>query len=374
MSRIPLVDLRAQYRTISHEIDEALNRVLERQSFINGKEVAAFESEFAEACETTNCIGVSNGTSAIELALAALGVGHGDEVITVSHTFFATVGAIIRTGAQPVFVDIDPESWTMDPAQVAGAITAKTKAIVPVHIYGHPADVPAVAKAAPGIPIVEDAAQAHLGRYYGSPVGSAGAVATFSFYPGKNLGAYGDAGAVISDDSDLAAKMRALRDHGRSSGAKYSHDQIGSNMRMDEFQAAVLRVKLPRLRTWTDSRQELAARYERSLAGSGVTTQVVEPWAEHVRHLYVLCHPRRDLLLADLREYGIDAGIHYPLPVHLQPAILDRPDLWRHGSSLTVTEEVAATCLSLPLYPELGTDDVDRVSDALRELLLRQAA
>ena len=374
MSRLPLVDLHAQYQTIAPEIEQALQRVLERQSFINGSEVAAFEHEFAEASEAGDCVGLSNGTAAIELALNALGVGSGDEVITVSHTFFATVGAIIRTGAKPVFVDIDPESWTMDPALVADAVGENTKAIVPVHIYGHPADVPAVAKAAPGIPIVEDAAQAHLGRYYGAPVGWAGAAATFSFYPGKNLGAYGDAGAVISDDPDLAVKMRALRDHGRSSGAKYRHDRIGSNMRMDEFQAAVLRVKLPRLRTWTDSRQELAARYESSLAGSEVTTQAVKPWAEHVRHLFVLCHPRRDELLAELWEHGIDGGIHYPLPVHLQPAILDRPDLWRQGSSLPVTEEVAATCFSLPLYPELGTDDVDRVSDALRELLLRQAA
>jgi dTDP-4-amino-4,6-dideoxygalactose transaminase len=375
MSRIPLVDLQAQYRTIAHDIDEALNRVLERQSFINGKEVAAFEGEFAEACETTECIGVSNGTSAIELALTALGVGHGDEVITVSHTFFATVGAIVRVGATPVFVDVEPESWTMDPTQVAGAISDKTKAIVPVHIYGHPADIPAIAAAAPGIPIVEDAAQAHLGRYHGDAVGTSGAAATFSFYPSKNLGAYGDAGAVITADPELAQTMKALRDHGRMKGAKYEHDRFGTNWRMDEFQAAVLRVKLPHLRTWTDARQEISARYEALLAGTGLKTQTVQPWAEHVRHLYVLCHPERDRLLAELKENEIDAGIHYPIPVHLQPALVSNPDRWRSGSdSLEVTEEVAATCLSLPLYPELGADGAGRVSDTLQALLLGKAA
>ena len=375
MSRIPLVDLHAQYRTIAPEIEDALHRVLDRQSFINGKEVAAFEDEFAEACEAAECVGVSNGTTAIELALTALGVGPGDEVITVSHTFFATVGAIIKTGATPVFVDVEPESWTMDPAQVAGALSERTKAIVPVHIYGHPADIPAIAAAAPGIPIVEDAAQAHLARYHGDAVGTSGVAATFSFYPGKNLGAYGDAGAVVTRDEELAAAMKALRDHGRMKGAKYEHDRFGTNWRMDEFQAAVLRVKLPHLRAWTDARQELSAEYEARLTAVGVKTQVVQPWAEHVRHLYVVCHPQRDALLAELKESEIDGGIHYPIPVHLQPAMINNPDRWRAGSgSFEVTEEVAASCLSLPLYPELGAEGADRVSSALLALLLEKAA
>jgi dTDP-4-amino-4,6-dideoxygalactose transaminase len=372
--RLPLVDLHAQYRTLAGEIDGALLRVLERQSFINGVEVAAFEQEFAAASESVECVGVSNGTAALELALSALGVGPGDEVITVSHTFFATVGAIVRTGAKAVFVDVDQDTWTMNPALVGDALSERTAAIVPVHLYGLPSDVPAIAAAAPGVPIVEDAAQAHLGRYRGEPVGAAGTAATFSFYPGKNLGAYGDAGAVITDDPDLAGRLRALRDHGRAEGAKYEHDRLGTNMRMDELQAAVLRVKLPRLRAWTEARQALAARYDSSLLGGGVTTQATMPWAEHVRHLYVLCHPERDRLLAELRVKGIDGGIHYPVPVHLQSAMRDRPDVWRQSGSLDVTERVAATCLSLPLYPELSAADADRVSSTVREFVLRQAA
>jgi dTDP-4-amino-4,6-dideoxygalactose transaminase len=372
--RLPLVDLHAQYRTLAGEIDGALLRVLERQSFINGVEVAAFEREFAAASESVECVGVSNGTAALELALSALGVGPGDEVITVSHTFFATVGAIVRTGAKAVFVDIDQDTWTMNPALVGEALSERTAAIVPVHLYGLPSDVPAIAAAAPGVPIVEDAAQAHLGRYHGEPVGAAGTAATFSFYPGKNLGAYGDAGAVITDDPVLAGRLRALRDHGRAEGAKYEHDRLGTNMRMDELQAAVLRVKLPRLRAWTDARQALAARYDSSLFGGGVATQATMPWAEHVRHLYVLCHPERDRLLAELRVKGIDGGVHYPVPVHLQSAMRDRPDVWRQSGSLEVTERVAATCLSLPLYPELSGADADRVSSTVREFVLRQAA
>ncbi|HEV8462611.1 MAG TPA: DegT/DnrJ/EryC1/StrS family aminotransferase [Gaiellaceae bacterium] len=368
--RIPLVDLHAQYETIAPEIDDALQRVLQAQSFINGKEVAAFEDEFAAASEASNCIGVSNGTTAIELALVALGVGPGDEVITVSHTFFATVGAIVRCGATPVFVDIDPETWTMDPRQVGYALSPKTKAIVPVHLYGHPADIPAIAAAAPGIPIVEDAAQAHLALYHGAAVGTIGAAATFSFYPGKNLGAYGDAGAVITQDPELAGRMKALRDHGRMEGAKYEHDRFGSNWRMDEFQAAVLRVKLPHLRAWTNARQEIALSYETMLADEDLKMQTVAPWAEHVRHLFVVCHPQRDRILAELKEEGIDGGIHYPVPVHLQPALVRSPGMWRRGSgSLDVTEEVTSTCFSLPLYPELSAEDAERISGALRALL-----
>jgi dTDP-4-amino-4,6-dideoxygalactose transaminase len=368
--RIPLVDLHAQYKTIAPEIDDALQRVLQAQSFINGREVAAFEDEFAAASEASSCIGVSNGTTAIELALIALGVGPGDEVITVSHTFFATVGAIVRCGATPVFVDIDPETWTMDPRQVAYAVSPKTKAIVPVHLYGHPADVPAIAAAAPGIPIVEDAAQAHLALYHGAAVGTIGAAATFSFYPGKNLGAYGDAGAVITQDSELAETMKALRDHGRMQGAKYEHDRFGSNWRMDEFQAAVLRVKLPHLRAWTNARQEIALSYETMLADEDLKMQTVAPWAEHVRHLFVVCHPQRDRILAELKEEGIDGGIHYPVPVHLQPALVRNPGMWRRGAgSLDVTEEVTSTCFSLPLYPELSAEDAERISGALRALL-----
>ena len=371
VSRLPLVSLKDQHRTIAPEISAAIERVLERQVFIGGPETAAFEAEFAAACESQECIAVSSGTNALELALAALGVGAGDEVITVSHTFFATVGAIVRTGATPVLVDIEEESWTMNPALVAGAISERTKAIVPVHIYGHPADVPAIAEAAAGIPIVEDAAQAHLARYWGSSVGSDAAAACFSFYPGKNLGAYGDAGAVITDDALIAERIRALRDHGRARGAKYEHDQMGMNARAAELQMAVLRAKLPHLPQWTLARRQLSERYERQLADE-YEQQVVQPWAEHVRHLFVLLHPERDRLLKGLHKQGIGAGVHYPVPCHMQPALEGR---WRGGDSgLQVTETVAASCLSLPLYPELGDEGVDAVVLALSEALLQAAA
>ena len=256
---LPLVDLRAQYATIEREVGDALARVLERQVFINGPETVAFEAEFAAACEAAECVAVSSGTTALELALRAIGVGPGDEVITVSHTFFATVSAIVSTGATPVFVDVDPSSWTMDPRLVAGALSERTKAIVPVHIYGHPADVPAITAVAPGVPVIEDAAQAHLARYHGSAVGSSAAASCYSFYPGKNLGAYGDAGAVVTSDPDFAARVRALRDHGRTRGAKYEHALLGTNARAAELQTAVLRTKLPLLRAWTQLRQALAA-------------------------------------------------------------------------------------------------------------------
>ena len=370
---LPLVDLKAQYRAIEGEIAEALERVLERQVFINGPETAAFEAEFAEACEASDCVAVSNGTTALELVLKALGVGPGDEVITVSHTFFATVGAILATGATPVLIDIEPTSWTMAPALVAEALSERTKAIVPVHIYGHPADVPAINAAAPMIPIVEDAAQAHLARYHGSAVGSCARAACFSFYPGKNLGAYGDAGAVVTSDPELAAELRALRDHGRTKGAKYEHELLGTNARSAELQAAVLRAKLPHLSSWTQARQELAARYEVTLeARTDLQLQAVKPWAEHARHLFVLLHPERDRLLAQLNERGIGAGVHYPLACHQQAALTER---WRGTKSgLEVTEQVAASCLSLPLYPELGADGVDRVVAELASLLLAAVA
>jgi dTDP-3-amino-3,4,6-trideoxy-alpha-D-glucose transaminase len=370
---LPLVDLKAQYRAIEGEIAEALERVLERQVFINGPETAAFEAEFAVACEASDCVAVSSGTTALELALKALEVGSGDEVITVSHSFFATVGAILATGATPVLIDIEPDSWTMAPSLVAEALSERTKAIVPVHIYGHPVDVPAINAAAPMIPIVEDAAQAHLARYHESAVGSCARAACFSFYPGKNLGSYGDAGAVVTSDPELAARLRALRDHGRTKGAKYEHELIGTNARTAELQAAVLRAKLPHLSSWTQARQELAALYEVGLeARPDVQLQAVKPWAEHARHLFVLLHPERDRLLAQLNERGIGAGVHYPLACHQQAALTER---WRGTKSgLEVTEKVAASCLSLPLYPELRDDGVARVIEALEPLLLATAA
>jgi dTDP-3-amino-3,4,6-trideoxy-alpha-D-glucose transaminase len=371
MSKLPLVDLKAQYRSIEDDVHAAIDRVLERQLFIHGPETAAFEEEFARACEASECIAVSNGTTALELALKALGVGPGDEVITVSHTFFATVGAILATGATPVLVDVEPESWTLAPELVAEAVGPRTKLIVPVHIYGHPADVPAISAAAPGIPIVEDAAQAHLARYHGRSVGTHARAACYSFYPGKNLGAYGDAGAVVTSDPELAAEVRALRDHGRSAGGKYEHELLGTNARASEIQAAVLLAKLSFLPGWTEERRRLSKRYEDGLQASGVRFQVVQPWAVHARHLFVVLHPHRDRLLAELHDRGIAAGIHYPVPCHRQPALGER---WRGtDAGLGLTEEVAAQCLSLPLYPELGDAGVDRVLEALSSTLLAAA-
>ena len=360
---IPLVDLGAQYRTITSEVDEALRRVVDRQSFVDGVETAAFEREFAEFCDSSWAIAVSNGTAALELTLEALGIGQGDEVVTVAHTFIATVAAIVRVGATPVFVDISSENWTMSPEAVGAAITPRTRAIVPVHLYGHPADVPALAAAAPGIPIVEDAAQAHGARYHGAAVGTAAAAACFSFYPAKNLGAYGDAGAIVTDDEMLAQRLRALRDHGRS-GGKYVHRVMGTNARMAELQAAVLRVKLPHLEEWTRVRRALARRYERALSRT-VELQVESEWAEHVRHLFVVMHPERDQLLATLRRRGIGAALHYPVPVHRQEAM--RCHDWRAVGTLGESERVASQCLSLPLYPELTASAVDRIARVLQE-------
>jgi dTDP-4-amino-4,6-dideoxygalactose transaminase len=360
---IPLVDLKAQYLAIKAEVDQAVKRVLDRQLFLDGAETAAFEREFAEFSGSSFAVAVSSGTAALELTLEALGVGEGDEVITVSHTFVATVAAIVRVGATPVFVDVSQQNWTMSGDALGAAVTSRTRAIVPVHLYGHPADVPALAAAAPGIPIVEDAAQAHGAKYHGTPVGAAAAAACFSFYPSKNLGAYGDAGAIITDDELLARRLHALRDHGRS-GGKYAHSLMGTNARMAELQAAVLRAKLPHLREWTGARRALAERYERSLSGS-FQLQVESDWAEHVRHLFVLLHPERDQILAALRERGIGAAIHYPVPVHQQEAM--RRHDWRAAGSLAESERVASQCLSLPLYPELGASAVDEIGRALQE-------
>jgi dTDP-3-amino-3,4,6-trideoxy-alpha-D-glucose transaminase len=359
---VPLVDLQTQYRSIRPSVDAAIRRVLERQVFVGGPETKAFESEFARFCEAPHSVALSNGTTALELVFEALGIGPGDEVVTVSHTFIATVGAILRTGATAVLVDIREDDWTMSPSAVAEAVGPRTKAIVPVHIYGHPADVPAIAAAAPGIPIVEDAAQAHGARYHGEAVGSRSVAACFSFYPGKNLGAYGDAGAVITRDEVLAKRLRALRNHGRV-GGKYEHRVLGTNARASEIQAAVLRAKLPYLRAWTEARRGFARRYEDRLSLPGTRLQTVQPWAEHARHLFVLLHPERDRLLALLRRQGIEAGIHYPLPVHRQAALQGRP--WRAHRELAVTDRVSAECLSLPLSAELGIDGVDRVLAAL---------
>ena len=361
-SLIPLVDLQAQYAAIRTDIDKAIQGVIESGAFIMGPDVRRFEEAFAAFCSVTHCIGVSNGTAALELALRALEVGSGAEVITAAHTFIATAEAISNVGAKPVFVDIDPITYTITPAAVAAAITPATRAILPVHLYGQPADMSglkAVAKMH-GLAVIEDAAQAHGATWQGQHTGNLADIACFSFYPGKNLGAYGDAGAVTTNDNKLAETVRLLRNHGRRS--KYVHDVVGANERIDTLQAAILVAKLPYLRDWTSCRQRLAARYNTLLADADVVLPMVAPDATSAWHLYVIRTPHRNALLQFLKEQGVEAGIHYPVPLHLQPAYADLG--YRRGD-LPATEAVADTCLSLPLYPEMTEAQQDRVVDLL---------
>jgi dTDP-4-amino-4,6-dideoxygalactose transaminase len=347
---IPLVDLRAQYTAIQPAVDAAIQEVITTTNFVMGPAVRRFEEAFAAFCGVQTCVGVSNGTAALELALRALKIGAGDEVITAAHTFIATAEAISNVGAKPVFVDIDPATYTIDVAAVAGAITPATRALLPVHIYGQPANMTALNRLAEqhGLAIIEDAAQAHGATWQGATVGSLATMACFSFYPGKNLGAYGDAGAVTTNDPALAEQVRLLRNHGRRS--KYVHEIVGTNERIDTLQAAILAAKLPYLAGWTAARQRLAARYHELLADCEVVLPAVATAATSAWHLYVIRTPRRDALLAYLKTQGIEAGIHYPVPLHLQPAYADLG--YRQGD-LLVTEAVADSCLSLPIYPEM---------------------
>jgi dTDP-4-amino-4,6-dideoxygalactose transaminase len=364
--KIPLVDLKAQHREIRGEIDGAIARVLDRTSFILGEEVAEFERAFASYVGSAGAVAVASGTAALRLALAACGIGAGHEVITTAHTFIATAEAISLAGAKPVFVDIDPQSYTLDPARVEAAITPRTRAILPVHLYGRPAALEPLVGIARrhGLRLIEDAAQAHGATYAGKRCGAIGDLGCFSFYPGKNLGACGDAGAVTGNDPALLDAVRRLRDHGRKS--KYVHDEIGFAERMDALQAAILCVKLAHLEAWTERRRAAAERYGRLLAGSGLVLPADEPGMRHVYHLYVVRSARRDALLEHLQARGIGAGVHYPLPLHRQPAYLAHG----YGSvSLPVTEQAAAEVLSLPLYPELTEEQARSVAAAVEEFV-----
>ncbi|HEU4388094.1 MAG TPA: DegT/DnrJ/EryC1/StrS family aminotransferase, partial [Blastocatellia bacterium] len=317
---IPLVDLKAQYAAIKPEIDSAIQRVVDNTAFILGKEVADFERDFAAFVGAKGAVGVASGTSALHLALLAVGVGPGDEVITTAHTFIATAEAISHTGASPVFVDIDPVTYNIDPQRIEEAITPRTKAIVPVHLYGQPADMPAILSVAKahGLRVIEDAAQAHGAEVNGKRCGSLADLASFSFYPGKNLGAYGDAGAVTGNDPELLERVSKLRDHGRLS--KYEHDEIGFGERIDALQAAILRAKLPHLEEWTEARRRNAGLYSELFAGSKLISPREAANVRHVYHLYVIRWPGRDMLLDHLKSKGIGAGVHYPVPLHRQPA------------------------------------------------------
>ena len=362
MYRVPLLDLRIQYQSLKPRIDAAVGRVFESGIFVLGPEVAAFEREFAAYCGVAHAIGVNSGTSALHLALLAAGVGAGDEVVTVPFTFVATAAAVLYAGARPVFVDVDPDTLTMDPELVEAAITPRTKAILPVHLYGQAADMaPILAIAARyGIPVIEDAAQAHGAEYGGRRVGSLGTMGCFSFYPGKNLGAAGEGGAITTDDDQLAHTIRLLRDWGAKE--KYRHVMRGFNYRLEELQAAVLRAKLIELDNWTEARRTHARAYREALGRVGVSVVAERSGGRHVYHVFAIRTPHRCAMIESLTGGGIGTGIHYPIPVHLQEAYRDLG----HGiGSFPVAEAAAHEVLSLPIYPELTEAQRGLVVDAV---------
>ncbi|MBK9125744.1 MAG: DegT/DnrJ/EryC1/StrS family aminotransferase [Chloroflexi bacterium] len=368
MKTIPLVDLRANYLAHRDEIDTAIARVIDSTAFIGGPEVRAFEDAFARFQKTQRCVGIASGTAALYLVMKALGIGPGHEVITTPHTFIATIEPIVSLGATPVFVDIDPVTFNLDPALIEAAITPRTKAIVPVHLYGQLADMDAILDIAQryGLWVIEDAAQAHGAERAGKRAGSWGHAACFSFYPGKNLGAFGDGGAVCTNDNSLADQIAKLRDHGRST--KYEHDIMGYGERLDALQAAILGAKLPHLESWTAARREHAAFYDRALAGiAGVRTPIVDDPNAHAYHLYVISvDGDRDAILDGLKKRGIGAGVHYPVPLHLQPATAFAGG---HLGDFPITERAATSIVSLPLYPEMTAEQRDSVVSALLESL-----
>jgi dTDP-4-amino-4,6-dideoxygalactose transaminase len=364
--KIPLVDLHAQYETIKPEIDAAIQRTIDRTAFILGPETKQFEENFARFCNVKHAIGLDSGTAALHLAMMALNIGAGDEVITSAHTFIATSEPIALLGARPVFVDIDPRTYNLDPNKLESAITPRTKAIIPVHLYGQPAEMDAIMEIARkhNIPVIEDAAQAHGATYRGRSVGTMGLMTCFSFYPGKNLGAYGDAGALVTNDDELNHKIRMLRDHGRTS--KYEHEISGYGFRLDGIQGAILDVKLKHLPEWNAARRAHADYYTELL--SNVDASIVTPYepahVQAVYHLYVIRTRQRDELLEYLKARDIEAGIHYPVPLHLQPVY---KNLGYQRGEFPETEQAAQEILSLPIYPELAHAQMERIVDTLRE-------
>ena len=362
MQAIPVIDLKAQYESIRAELDEVVSRVLSTGAFILGGEVTAFEKEFAEYCGASESIGVASGTEALQLALLACGIQAGDEVIAPSHTAVATVAAIEMVGARPVLVDIDSARYTLDPELVSHAVTPRTRAIIPVHLYGCPADLNPILELARerNIFVIEDGSQAHGAVYHGRKVGAWGDIAAFSFYPTKNLGAFGDGGAVVTNSSQLAEKVRLLRQYGWRE--RYVSEIKGMNSRLDELQAAILRVKLRYLEEWNSRRRQLVGLYQAHLADSGISLPFEPQDCGHVYHQFVIRHPKRDDLREFLGSRGIHSLVHYPVPVHLQPAYAD---LGCEKGSLPNTEKAANEVLSLPLYPEMTEAQVERVAECL---------
>jgi len=365
MSKVHFLDLSAQYQTIRDEITGAIQEVLDSNAFVGGPFVEKFEQAFADLCDCDCGVGVNSGTSALWLTLVALGIGPGDEVITVPNSFIATAEAISMCGARPVFVDVVDLTLTMNPELLQTALTPRTKAVVPVHLYGQPADMDPILEFARShnLHVIEDACQAHGATYKGRPAGSMGIAGCYSFYPGKNLGAYGEAGAVVTNDSVLAEKIRMLRDHGQA--RRYYHAMIGWNGRMDGLQAAVLSVKLKHLSNWNNARRENASRYDELLAGVG---HIIRPkemdYARHVYHIYALRTRNRDALRDFLEREGISCMIHYPVPIHLQDAYRS---LGLQDGDFPVSERGAREELSLPVYPELGKHQLEYVASRIRE-------
>lgn len=363
---VPFLDLKTQYQSIRQEIDKAVLDVLGSTQYVLGPRVADFEAKFAAHSGTRHAIAVNSGTSALHIALLAADIGPGDEVITVAHTFVATSAAIIYAGASPVFVDVDPVTWTMDPALIEDAITPKTKAIMPVHLHGLTADMDAIQAVADkhGLLVIEDAAQAHGAEYKGRRAGSLSAIGCFSFYPGKNLGAYGEGGAVVCDDDGYDKTMRMLRDWGQAE--KFAHVLKGFNYRMDGIQGAVLGVKMDHIETWTEARRTLAARYGSLLGKTDIQHPAPPADCRHVYHVYSICVQDRDRVRNDLNDLGIQSGIHYPVPVHLQKAYAE---FGKGVGSLPVTERLSDEYLSLPIYPEMPLEAVDEVVAGLLKVV-----
>jgi dTDP-4-amino-4,6-dideoxygalactose transaminase len=363
MTAVPFTDLAAMAQEVWPSIEADYMASLLNADFVGGPPITTFERDWAAFCGATHSVGVANGTDAIELSLAALGIGAGDEVIVPANTFIGTAAAVVRAGARPRFADVSAETLLMTPATMAAVVTPRTRAVIVVHLYGQVADMDGLTAAAAehGLALIEDAAQAHGATWAGQPAGSFGDAACFSFYPGKNLGAFGDAGAVVTSDPDVADKVRALANHGRMSGsAHYEHVYVGRNSRMDALQAIALSGKLARIPAWTDRRQQLAARYRERLIGTPVRLADTDPRAGHVYHLLVARVADRDRVQAELSDRGIQTGVHYPVPCHQQPPLRQFAD-----GPMPAAEQAAGEILSLPMYPHMTPDQVDVVCDAL---------
>jgi dTDP-4-amino-4,6-dideoxygalactose transaminase len=361
---IAYLDLPAQMRPIRKDIEAAIARTLDNCSFCLGPDVVQFEKDFAKYCGAEHCVAFNSGTSALHIALKLLNVGPGDEVISTPLTFVATSWAISYVGAKPVYVDVDDATFNLDPAQVEKAITPRTKAVMPVHLYGHPFDVDPIKAVCDrqNLPLVEDAAQAHGAQYKGKTIGTFGEISCFSFYPGKNLGAYGEGGALVTNNAAYAARARSLREHG--STVRYYHDEVGYNYRMEGIQGAVLGVKLKYLDAWTRERQRVGRRYNELLAGTPLQLPLEASWGQSAYHLYVVRHPRRDDLKKHLEANKVGCALHYPLPLHLQKCY---SDLGYKEGDFPVAERAARECLSLPIYPELTDAQIQRVAAVVKD-------